>query len=177
MVSFIKLLFINSLYYSTMSQNVTQSSTRQIISSNTQSSYTSTSITQPSISSTTSLKLNYNNYCGTNTHINCYQQCPTGLDSECVTPGYFCIYSPSTCVFSNTPSVTYMYSQTNFCGLSYTQLNCSLSCPQGKISECSNVDPNYSCYNSPSGCTNTGFSKHNLNIINIISLLLFFMLL
>jgi hypothetical protein len=81
-----------------------------------------------------------------------------GLNSECPT-GKSCFNSPGICAAQTSATVTQptnYYPQVsianNFCGLSYTELNCTQPCPNGLQSEC--LTENYTCFNNPSLCTN-----------------------
>ena len=108
---------------------------------------TSTSIfTDTSSSSVPKIVLNYNNYCGISSSnmVSCSEPCPTGLNSECVTQGYTCIFAPNLCIYITSSPV--IYSNTNYCGQTFNSLNCSSRCPLGLESEC--INPGDGCYNS-----------------------------
>ena len=66
--------------------------------------------------------------CGNSaTNVNCSQLCITGLDSECITPGFQC-YS-----INNNPINCNIF---NFCGNNFNILKCDNPCPLGFDFEC-----------------------------------------
>jgi hypothetical protein len=98
------------------------------------------------------------NFCGTSfNNINCQLPCFMGLNSECPT-GNSCFNTPGICAAQTSPTSqppTYyppLLSANNFCGISFIELNCSQTCPNGLQSECTTA--NYTCFNNPALCPN-----------------------
>jgi hypothetical protein len=143
----------------TISSTVPTSSATTVSSSSTSSSTVPTSVTTTSSVAMTTMTVNpLFNFCGTSfNNINCQLPCFMGLNSECPT-GNSCFNAPGICAAQTSPTSqppTYyppLLSANNFCGISFTEVNCSQPCPNGLQSECTTA--NYTCFNNPALCPN-----------------------
>ena len=129
---------------STVTQTI---STTNIATNTPTNTPTVTDIGTTTLIPTMTFATNYTNFCGNReTNINCTEPCPTGLDSECITPGFQCyIVDQNRIINCNV---------FNYCGNNITSLKCNEPCPMGLDSEC-NIINGDKCF------------KDNDNICNI----------